>query len=313
MADIYDTLIGAAPTDKDRAAEIAAALRRRRSYGELGMLSGDRVLAPAGERMVKQADDYAGAIQDTRRHDIDDAQTKSYQDSQLGHMNSVLKETMRGRDMMDATTRRGQDLAFQAAQLKAAAAGAKTNKPPKLTYSDRNKLENLSNTLHGAMATAAGFQPEYSQMASPGPIPEVGQSRLVNGAASLGLGTGKMQEAANWWSQWNLIYTLPQRNATFGATLTPGEKQAWFESDINPSMKPEQIQKRIQKVIEILGRKGDLATKTYKAQGFAPDVIDSYELGGAGPTDDPAMPSASALSPDEEAELAALRKKHLGQ
>jgi hypothetical protein len=45
MDNLYDVLIGEAPTDADKAAATAAALRRRRAFGELGVLSGDRVLS----------------------------------------------------------------------------------------------------------------------------------------------------------------------------------------------------------------------------------------------------------------------------
>lgn len=301
MADIYETLMGEAPSN-ERVAEIAAALRRRRSYGELGALTGDKVLAPAGRRMAESADADAGAIQKIRQQDIDNNQTRTYQQGQLSHMDSVLKETMRGRNMQDATTRRGQDMDLEAAKLRAALAAQKasTPKPNKLTYADRNKLENLANLIHGADSLGSSFQDSFTQKGAPGIIPEVGQSRLVNTAASLGIGTKDSKEASDWWAQWNLIYTLPQRNATFGATLTPTEKQAWFNSDINPSMDGPQVRKRVKVVQDILKRKGGLADKTYRAQGFSPEAINSYELNSA---------ETEGLSEEEAAELAELEKE----
>lgn len=303
--DLYDALIGEGPSDKARTAELAAALRRRRAFGQLGMLTGDKVLSPLGKSMSRSADDTASSLQDIRQKDIDNRRTQEYQQGQLQHMQGTLEESRRSANMRDETTRRGQDLDYEAAMLRAAiqAKKAAEGKPPKLTYSDRNKLENLSNLLHGAESLADGFKEEYTQKAGPGP-----QSRLSNTMASFGLGTQGMKEAANWWAQWNLIYTLPQRNITFGATLTPTEKQAWFESDINPAMDAKQIKERIGKVQDILKRKGKLATKTYKAQGFSPDTIDSYELGEETPAQQPG--EGSPLDDAEMAELKALREKY---
>lgn len=304
--DLYESLMGEAPTDQQRAAEIAAALRRRSKYGELGMLTGDRVLSKFGEGQVKRADDYAQQFQDTRQKDIDNAQTKSYQDAQVGHMGASLKQALAIAQMNDATQRRGQDMSLLAALER-----AKTAKEPKigkLTYADRNKLENIANTRNGAQALADSFEDSYSQQMAPGMVPEMGQSRLSNTLASMGMGTNNMKAASNWWAQWNLIYTLPQRNATFGATLTPGEKQAWFESDINQSMEPGEIRKRVQNVINILNNKAALADKTYRAQGFDPEAINAYGLTETQP--DATAGADNALTPAEEAELAELRKRY---
>lgn len=95
MDDEYLALIGAAPTDTAKQKAIAKQLRRRRAFGELGAITGDRVLQPFGENQMAQADDYAKQIQDTRQRDADNAQTKSYQDAQIGHMGKVLSETVR--------------------------------------------------------------------------------------------------------------------------------------------------------------------------------------------------------------------------
>jgi hypothetical protein len=320
MADLYSALIGEAPTDKEQSAELAAALRRRRSYGELGMLTGDRVLAPLGDRMAKSADSYADSLQDTRQKDIDNRQTKAYQEGQLSHMGAALAEETRYHDMADKTTQRGQDLAYQSALARAMAQQAKANKPNKLTYPDRKRLEELSGLLQGAHQSIDTFKDDYAQTMSGKLIPEVGQSRLANTMASMGAGTKNQKEAADWWTAWNLIYTLPRRNQTFGATLTPTEKQSWFNSDINPSMSGEQIRKRLGVISALLKRGGAIADKTYRAGGFDPDVIDSYQLStpedvaavsGGGPSGrghTPVEASDDGLTPEEEAELLALKK-----
>jgi hypothetical protein len=300
MPDIYETLMGEAP-NSERVAEIAAALRRRRSYGELGALTGDKVLAPVGRKMSDSADDTAAAIQKIRQQDVDNAQTRTYQQGQLGHMGKSLEETMRANKARDATSRRGQDFVLEAARLRAQAAAQKAAMPKqnKLTYADRKKLEEFSNLLHGSDDLARNFKDDYTQKAGPGP-----QSRLVNTAAAYGIGTQGTKEAADWWAGWNMIYTLPQRNATFGATLTPTERQSWAGSDINPAMDAKQIRSRVDEVTKILKRKAGLADKTYRAQGFDSNAMDAYEL---------ADREEGELTEEEAAELAELEKEFGGR
>lgn len=317
MADIYDVLIGEAPTKREQAAELAAALRRRRSYGELGVLTGDKVLSGLGSNMLKSADDYAQQIQDIRQKDIDNAQTQSYQTGQLGHMGRVADEANRHNLEQERLTERGQDLSYLAAleRAKAAAARSSIPKPAKLTYADRNKLENFSNLRTGTRGLLDTFEDGFSQTMSGKLVPELGQSRLANTLATYGAGTKEQKKAADWWTNWNVLYTLPQRNATFGATLTPHEKEAWFGSDINPSMTPQQIRSRIQTIYDIIDRKAALAAKTYRAQGFDPQAIDAYELdspssGSAAPQADEDDTGEAPLSPEEQAEYERLRKKY---
>jgi hypothetical protein len=279
MNDLYDFLIGAAPKEKQTQAAIAEQLRRRRSFGELGALTGDRVLQPFGQQMSKQADAYAGDLQQTRQKDADNEQTKAYQDAQTAHMKEVERLTERGQNLDHMY----QMLMAQAANIKAEKAGPKPNK---LTYSDRNKLEQMAGIINSADESMGTYQDDYSQRLGAGP-----QSRLPNYMAAAGMGTEGSKDAANWWAKWNLIYTLPQRNATFGATLTPTEKQAWTESDINPSMDGKQIRQRAGAIIKILKRKGALMNRTYSRQ-FDPDMVSDYGLPGEEHLTD--MPSGHA-------------------
>lgn len=316
--DIYSALIGEAPTSKEQQAALAAQLRRRRSFGELASFTGDRVLQPFGTNLATSADEYAGALQGIRQKDADNAQTQAYQTGQLDHMRA-----------MEELTRRGQNLDHIYQMLMARAAMQKAEKtgnpkPSRLTYADRTKLEDVASMINQAGESSSGFQDDFTQRFGPGP-----QSRLSNTLASMGVATDEGKKASDWWAKWNLIYTLPQRNATFGATLTPGERQSWYESDINPSMDAQQVRERIKKITRILEQKGALINKTYSAQ-FDPELVAQYglpteeelsardaaEQGAmadqmATPVPQPAStPSGPApLTPEELQELQALRQR----
>lgn len=308
MADIYETLIGGVPTDKAQQSQLAATLRRRRALGELGSLTGDQVLQSFGGNMMRNADATAEQMQNIRQKDIDNTQTAKYQGEQIRHMDESLAETKRNNDM----TNESRLLQAMAAMTKADKAGG-TKKGFKMTVADRKKLEDTSGLITNADALSGTFEDGFTQQFGKGP-----QSRLSNTISNMGLGSDKMDKAAQWWSQWGLVYTLPQRNATFGATLTPSEQQAWKDSDITPSMDAKEVRKRMANITAILKRKGGLINREYRALGADPEVMDVYGLpdgpqeGGHGAIAPPAAaaaPAQGALTPEEEAELVALRKK----
>jgi len=141
MDDLYQTLIGPPPGINQHSA-VADQLRRRRSFGELGAISGDPVLQPFGKGQVAESDQYAKQLQDTRQKDIDNSQTQQYQTAQLNHMKTLTDLEKRGQDL---------DHIFKMMMAEAALEKAdKTGmqKPQKLTYADRTKLENMSSMVN---------------------------------------------------------------------------------------------------------------------------------------------------------------------
>lgn len=289
MDDIYDVLIGESPKDADKAAATAAALRRRRSFGELGMLSGDKVLGKYGQNAVGQADDYARQIQQTRQQDTDNAQTKRYQEGQLGHMGSVLKESMRATDMRDATTRRGQDLALLAAQARSRAA----DKPPKLTVADRRDLTEGAALVGNLQDLSSGFKDDYAAPQVMGKsVP--GARPLANAMSSIGLGTDDMDEAQRWWAASDRLYTLFQRNKLFGATLTGNEMKAWAQANANKNMKPQQVKAMLDDILKVAQEDLVANVEGFEAGGYDPEQLSALTQRS--------FPKAAA---EEETEVAA--------
>lgn len=313
---LYDVLIGEAPKDADKAAATAAALRRRRSFGELGVLSGDRVLGEYGRGAVSQADKYADQIQQTRQQDIDNAQTQSYQNSQIGHMGSVLKESVRATDMRDATTRRGQDLALLAAQARARAA----NKPPKLTVSDRRDLTEGAGLVGNMQDLLTSFKDDYAAPQIAGKsIP--GARPLSNTISAMGLGNKGMDEAQKWWAASDRLYTLFQRNKMFGATLTTNEMKAWSEANASKNMKPEQVKAMLKDISGIAMEELQANVDGFAAGGYDTDQVDALiqratpkaGMGEEVPEEQVTEEDFGDLNPEEVAELLKLRGQFRGR
>lgn len=250
--DLYDILLGAAPTDPQKQATVAKQLRRRRSFGELGALTGDRVLQPFGQGLGKQADQYAEQIQQTRQMDTDNAQTKSYQDAQLGHMKNTLAETHR-KNTLDHIY---QMLMAQAAMEKAEKTGAP--KIPKLRQGDIKDLQDQSQIigefreLEGFIKKGGGFGAHkiFENADGSGGVPIPGSRALTNTMARYGLGSEEDKAAFAAKQRFDRLYTLAARNNLFGATLTPNEMKAW--TDANPDIR--QSDEQIAKALPILGK-----------------------------------------------------------
>lgn len=275
--DIYQALIGAAPSGVDQQAAIAEQLRRRRSLGELGALTGDRVLQPFGQGVVQQADSYAQQMQDIRQKDIDNAQTKAYQDGQLGHMGNVLQESIRAQNMDDATTRRGQDLDLEAARLRAARAGGRRPGSGRLRQGDIKDLQDISETI-GILDGVERFIDEGGNFGAVeiGGVALPGAREASNALANRGLGTEDMKRTALAKQNFDRLYTLTQRNRMFGATLTANEQKAWESANPSVRQTDAQIMQAIPIMRKALMHRAQGKANGLVAEGYNPEAIDYY-------------------------------------
>ncbi len=299
MEDLYESLIGAAPSKQQQKA-LVSALRRRRDLGELGMLTGDRVLSPFGANMVKQSDSYADQLQGIRQKDADNAQTEAYQTGQLAHMDSVLKETMRGRNQTDATTRRGQDLDFLAARARAAAlaqrgpGGRKYKNIPDAAKKDGKALQMGIGVLDDMSKT---FKDEYA-----GKKNMPGVNFLKNTAAANQVGPEKWQEQQAWYGNLERLYSMQERYKVFGATLTTNELKSWANANLNPNMSPKQIREKLGTLKHWAETERDTRRAGYETDEFNPEEVYGA-FGGTPPQAAQGTSQEEGEALDDQAEL----------
>jgi hypothetical protein len=276
MADMYSALIGKAP-DVEGQKAIAAALRRRRAFGELGALTGDQVLQSFGKEQLASADAAAEQLQATRQADVDDAQTREYQTGQLGHMGSTLKESIRAQNMDDATTRRGQDMDLYEALLRAQNAKGSSTKPPRLRVSDIKGLQDLAQDV-GSMEGIESFLKKGGKFGAVefAGVPIPGGRALSNALAARGLGDKDMKQAFLAKQAFDRLYTLGARNRLFGATLTTNEQTAW--ENANPSIRQsdEQIAEAIPILRKVIAARLEATRRGLKAENYSPEAIDYF-------------------------------------
>lgn len=274
--DLYSALIGQAP-DAEGQKAIAAALRRRRAFGELGALTGDPVLQSFAKEQLASAENAAEQLQAARQADVDDAQTRAYQTGQLGHMGGVLNESIRAQSMDDATTRRGQDLDLLEALLRSQREGSSTPKASRLRVSDIKGLQDLAQDV-GSMEGIESFIKKGGKFGAVefAGIPIPGARSLKNTLASRGYGSKEDKQAFMAKQAFDRLYTLGARNRLFGATLTSNEQTAWENANPSTRQSDEQIAEAIPILRKVIAARLEATRKGLKAENYSPEAIDYF-------------------------------------
>jgi hypothetical protein len=245
--DLYETLIGAAPSDEAKIKELAAQLRRQKQVGQLGAVTGDKVLRPLGGALMQQADEYALTMQATRQRDADNLQLKRFQDSQVANWEAQLAEEKR-KNSLDYDARMAAVSADRYAADMRSGGALNYKKFTKGEHDELAEAGNLVGNMHGLLA---GFKDDYAAPTVLGrSIP--GSRQLANWAAGQGLMAegSNADEAQLWWAESQRLYDMFQRNKLFGATLTTNEMRSWNQANTNKSMKADQIKTMLSTILE---------------------------------------------------------------
>lgn len=289
MDDIYSALIGEGAGDGQKAALIAAALRRRNEMGQLGMITGDKMLAPVGKGLASSADQYAEQMQQIRQQGNRQAATDSYQTGQLRHMDETLAETKRNNDL----DHQYQMEMARAAGIRADKAGT-GGKLPKLRQGDIKELQALSESI-GIVDGLDNFMKNGGKFGAVevAGLPMPGMRTFTNYAASKGFGSDEDKATFLAKQNWDKLYTLAERNRLFGATLTANEQKAW--SDASPSS--GQTDKQISAALPIMRKLFEHRMQS-KASGLAKEGYNPAAL--ADYTDIPGVNLPGSLEDSQE-------------
>jgi hypothetical protein len=131
------------------------------------------------------------------------------------------------------------------------------NKP--MRQGDATKLEEEITAYSYLKDSLGAFQDDFAGNAVTGGLENTLQRKF---------GTGTPGQA-DWWANFKSVDNLI-RNALFGASLTSGEKAAYAETTIDPSMRPEIVRKNLERRAEIarkaLERKVSRLHNTYNPE-----------------------------------------------
>jgi hypothetical protein len=79
---------------------------------------------------------------------------------------------------------------------------------------------------------------------------------------------------ADWWADFRRTDNL-ERNELFGATLTPGEKQAYAQTTITPGMNAREARANIERRLEIVRGALEREKEFYLANGYKPEAVEA--------------------------------------
>lgn len=137
-------------------------------------------------------------------------------------------------------------------------ANAPANRDGKsLRQADGTKLSALVDQYAGLKNAALGFQDDFAGNTLGGEVENWAQGLL---------GTGTKGQR-DWWSAFRSTDNLI-RNDLFGASLTEGEKRAYEQTTVSPSMTPEIVRQNVGRRVEILRKGLERQVDRYRAAGF---------------------------------------------
>lgn len=261
--DLYAALIGEGAKGPEKSALIAAALRRQKEIGQLGQLTGDKVLSGLGKNMSSEADQYATDFQGIRQHGIDDDQTALYQGGQLNHMD----ETLAQQKQRDQWTHEYQMAMAAAAQDRAnrPTGSGKFKTIPATVKSKASGIKQGMDVLDDMEAT---FQDSFAGQKN---MP--GAGKFKNWAAANQVGPESWQPQQAWYANLERLYNLQERYKLFGATLTKNELEAWAQANLNPNMSPTQIREKLATLKEWAGNELGNNRAGYESEEFNPAEV----------------------------------------
>jgi hypothetical protein len=259
--DIYQALIGGAPTDASKQAALAQYLRQRGQLGQIMQASGDRVLSPMGEQMYAGSVGQGQAIASEREREANFKMMQEYRQAQEANFLNRITSAERIAGAHNITA---EDVARIRAQAAIdASLNRATAKGKQLGMHERNELEQMADTTESMRGIIQDFKPEYAGVGT----------GAKNWIAATGLGPDKWKEAQDWWSRYNREFTLQEIHRQFGARFTAPEQQRFEAAHINPNMNAQQIQQKLQNIEPritnmIRGRIHD-----YTRGGYDPDYL----------------------------------------
>lgn len=313
--DIFDELIGGGTDPK----ALAAALRRQNQLGQLGQLSGDRVLSPLGSNMSSQAFTSAQEVP------LAKYRTQSL-DVQREGMKARADEAAKDRALQRSIAMMNNERALDVAGIQAMRNQGLSAAQKALAQREmRKEVERLSgkvNTtklgqLQSALKLAGGVLKKYPT----GGIPGVGGMQNIR---TMGIGTGLTgaMEALGFDKGGKGVQTdiAPLMNiilqARSGAAVTDPElNRMLVESGLTQFSTDEDFRRGVSNLMRMYNQE-----LTNLTSGYDPEVINLYRSrGGLQALEDP---EAAAVTPetvsnevdsmDDEAILA-LTKQLLGE
>jgi hypothetical protein len=291
MDDLYSALVEGVPTQSDRQAALAAALRRQNIMGQLGAASGDRTLAPLGENLQRGAMSGANDISKERENQQQQDIAQQWHAQQTQHEQEQLAQQMKIAQMTDA---RQRDLAAALGQNRLAVADERQeNKPPKpakpVPTTAAKELSQMEDSLEGVKGAQSSYQPGFG-----------GAARGVENWASTAPGLSAVmpdsaKDAQNWWANYGRQFTMPELKATVGLRHNQYMQELFESYHLKPSMQDDQIATNLGQIHNQLQSRMSRRVKELSDQGYDISGYAQYLPGQSGAAQGQQSPGSKYL------------------
>ncbi len=278
MDDLYSALIEGVPTQSDRQAALAAALRQQNILGQLGMASGDRTMAPTGKNLMAGANTGAEEIAKEREAQQQQQMVQAWHQQQAAHEQAQLEQQMKIATMND---QRQRELAQLLAQNRLAVQDekntGKAEKPAKpVPTTTAKELSQMEDSLEGVKGAVSAYQPGFG-----------GASRSLENWASTAPGLSAVmpqsaKDAQNWWANYGRQFTLPELKATVGLRHNQYMQELFESYHLKPSMQDDQIKTNLGQIHDQLYSRLSRRVNELKNQGYNIEGYEQYLPGNSG-------------------------------
>jgi hypothetical protein len=287
--DIFDELLGGGRADP---ATLAAALRRQNQLGQLGQLSGDRVLGPMGANLQAGAMESAQAVPLARyrTESLDVQRSGQRQQAEESEKNRALQ-----RSIAAMNNERALDVAAMGAMRNRGLSAAQQAVAQRELRKEVERLSGKVNTtklgqLQSALKLASGVLQKYPT----GGIPGIGGMQNVR-TAGIGTGLTQAMEAMGFDKGGTKVQTdiAPLMNiilqARSGAAVTDPElNRMLVESGLTQFSTDEDFRHGVQNLMRMYNQE-----LTNLTAGYEPEVLDLYRSrGGLQALEDPTAAQA---------------------
>lgn len=302
MQDIYAAIVGEPPTEQEKLAALAKKLRGQEMIGQLGMLTGDKVLAPMGEGIVEQVGDRSNKIanrgivsQQLNRADALAAMKNQYDMEQMakeqefqGGQRALDRALQRELEQMQQSGMNARDKSDTDKADKAAK--KELDRYTRMLSADVNKanipfLDSAYKDLDTALRPFIGDDGKLK-----GDVPGIGATSLSPMGMLSKEGRPVRQAVANVRNQFLKMAS--------GAAVTNPEAARLYEQI---AMQLGGTDEDVMRGLESLRAMKDSA-KTSIYAGYDPEVVETYESrqGGGGTTSAPAALNPADFATYEE-------------
>lgn len=231
--DINDYVFGDGVVTPEQQKMLAASLRHRDNMGAIMAASGDRAIAPVGNKYM------------------DTANKGIQQGIQHNYYQGMLRETAKDRDArlkMAADSNRLGMAKIGALERTAALRGQTSEKP--MRQDIFKKLTDTKEAAFNLERLETKFNPKWTS-----PIPGMGPLKRAIAQYAPVLATQDMEDFNDWFGDLDRTVEAGVRSNLFGAAFTATEAEIWKKLTVNPNGNQRQIVKWFERNKDFMKRR----------------------------------------------------------